>query len=71
MSGPFSDPPSELLPILKEKDYKLYEWLNKAVDDNQDVVYISIGSEAKWRDWSVKTIYEGLKKLGVKVVWSL
>ena len=35
------------------------------------MVYISIGTEAKWRDWSVKTIYEGLKKLGVKVVWSL
>jgi hypothetical protein len=28
MTGPFSDPPTDLLPILKEKDEKLYDWLN-------------------------------------------
>jgi UDP:flavonoid glycosyltransferase YjiC (YdhE family) len=45
--------------------------LDQAVTDKQDVVYLSIGSEAKWREWSVKALYHGLKKLGVKVVWSL
>jgi len=71
LTGPLSDPPTDLLPILKEKDEKLSDWLDQALKDNQDVVYLSIGSEAKWRDWSVKALYHGLKKLGVKVVWSL
>ena len=32
-TGPFMDPPTNLLPILKLKDEKLYDWLEKAVED--------------------------------------
>lgn len=70
-TGPLFDPPTDLLPLLKQKDEKLSDWLDKALQDKQDVVYVSIGSEALWREWSVKAIFNGLKKLGVKVVWSL
>jgi len=28
LTGPFSDPPSDLLPVLKEKDETLYNWLD-------------------------------------------
>ena len=45
--------------------------MEKALADNQPVVYISIGSEAKWRQWSIDVMYEGLKQLNCKVIWSL
>lgn len=60
-----------MIPALKAKNEELYDWLEKARKENQDVVYVSIGTEALWRQWSVDVIYKGLKKLGVKVVWSL
>jgi len=47
------------------------EWLDQAERDKIDVVYVSIGSECRWSQWSIDAIYEGLKKLGVKVVWSI
>jgi len=73
VTGPLYDPPSttDLIPALKAKDDKLYDWLEQARKDKVDVVYVSIGTEAIWRQWSVDVIFKGLKKLGVKVVWSL
>ena len=35
MAGPFSKPPSDLIPILKEKDEKLYNWLIKQLKINK------------------------------------
>ena len=45
--------------------------MNDAVENNQSIVYVSIGSECKWQQWSIDAIYEGLKNIGCKVIWSL
>ena len=45
--------------------------MNKALEDNQPVVVVTIGSEMMWQQWSVDTVHQGLKKVGCKVVWSL
>ena len=34
-------------------------------------MYVSIGSVCVWKQWSIDAIYNGLKKVGCKVVWSL
>lgn len=39
--------------------------------DEKTAVYISLGSQCKWNDWEFEAVYHGLKKLGVRVVWSL
>ncbi len=36
-----------------------------------DIVYISLGSIVIWTDWEVKAIYNGLKSLNCKVIWSI
>lgn len=33
-TGPLVDPPTGLLPVLKEKDETLFNWLEQAVADN-------------------------------------
>ena len=71
MLGPISKPPTDLLVKLKEKDAVLSDWLDKAHENKEDVIYVSIGSEATWQQWSIDTIYQGLKQMGIKVVWSL
>lgn len=71
ITGPLNEPASNLLTKLKEKDSVLFDWMEKALADNQDVVYVSIGSLCKWQQWSVDAIYYGLKNLGCKVVWSM
>ena len=45
--------------------------MNAAETDFVPVVYISIGSECKWKQWSIDVLYQGLKELGCKVIWSL
>jgi hypothetical protein len=57
MTGPLMKPAGDLLPILEEKDQGLFEWLNKAEKDGKDVVYVSIGSECKWQQWSIDAIH--------------
>lgn len=56
---------------LQEKDPELYQWLEAATADNEKVVYIGLGTVARWRQWSVDVFYDGLNQLGCKVVWSL
>ena len=60
-----------MIPQLIEKDKALYDWLEKAHAAGEDVIYVSIGTEVQWKQWSVDTIYAGLKELGCKVVWSI
>ena len=55
----------------KKKDLELFEWMNKAQEDNKDVVLITIGSECKWQQWSIDAIHQGLKKVGCRVIWGL
>jgi len=45
--------------------------MNKAESQGIPIVYVSLGSLCQWQKWSVDAIYNGLKKLGVKVIWSL
>ena len=44
MIGPINKDPTELMEILQEKDMKLYQWLEDAKDQGQDVIYVSLGS---------------------------
>ena len=71
VTGPLTKPQGDLLSILKQKDEALFDWMNAAETDNVPVVYISIGSECKWKQWSIDVLYQGLKELGCKVIWSL
>ena len=71
MTGPMSSPQNDLVEKLKSKDEELSNWLDEAQSNNQAVVYVSLGSVCKWKQWSVDAIYNGLKKLGCKVIWSL
>jgi len=71
VTGPLFKNHGDLMPDLERKDPELYEWLNNAKKENIDVVYVSIGSECYWQQWSIDAIYKGLKQLGVKVVWSI
>ena len=45
--------------------------MDDAQSKNQPVIYISIGSICKWKQWSIDALFHGLKKLGAKVVWSI
>lgn len=71
LTGPLSQPQGQLMKNLESKDPELFQWLEDAREKNRKVVYISIGSVCIWKDWSVKAMYDGLKKVGCKVVWSL
>lgn len=71
LTGPLSLPQGQLLSDLETKHPDLFKWLEEARESNRKVVYVSIGSVCMWDDWSVKAIYDGLKKVGCKVIWSL
>ena len=45
--------------------------MDDAQSKNQPVIYISLGSICKWKQWSIDALFHGLKKLGAKVVWSI
>ena len=34
-------------------------------------MYVSLGTIVIWTDWEVDSIYNGLKKLNCKVIWSI
>ena len=70
-TGPLSRPAETLMEDFKTKDNDLFEWMNKALEDKQPVVLITIGSECKWQQWSVDAMHQGLKKIGCKVIWGL
>lgn len=70
-TGPLSPPQHDLLTRFKEKDEALFNWFEQALKNKQDVVIITLGSECIYQPWYITTIYDGLKKLGCKVLWSL
>ena len=70
VSGPLYTAQENLIPQLIEKDKELYDWLQKTLDDKQDVIYISIGTEVQWQQWSIDAVYAGVKAVGCKAVWS-
>ena len=69
--GSIGREPTELMRLLKEKDMKLYEWLQDAHAKKQDVIYITLGSMTPYEKCCVNTLYKGLESLGCRVVWSL
>ena len=71
MIGPINRDPTELMKLLQEKDMKLYQWLEDSKSQGIDVVYISLGSIVELQKWSANAIYQGLNKLGCRVIWSL
>ena len=54
----------------KEKDEKLFEWMNEAQENGQAVVYLSLGSMCSWTEWEILALYKGLKNLKARVIWS-
>lgn len=58
---------------LREKDEKIFNWLEDAHSKGQRVVYVTVGSECILNDWSIKAIKEGLellqKKDKVRAIW--
>jgi UDP:flavonoid glycosyltransferase YjiC (YdhE family) len=60
-----------MMESLKQKDIELFNWLEEALKNKEEVVYISIGSIAYWQLWSIDAIYNGLKQVGCKVIWAL
>ena len=50
---------------------KLFEWLEQCTKEDKKVIYITLGTMCKWSRWEIDAIYDGLKKLGVRAVWSL
>ena len=56
---------------LQKKNPQLYEWLEEAYANNEDVAVLSLGSVCKWQPWSINAVYKGLKNIGCRVVWSL
>jgi hypothetical protein len=72
--GPSVKPASgDLLQILKEKDERIYNWLEDAHSKNQKVIYISIGSGTSWTEWSITAMKEGLNTLfakdNIRAIW--
>lgn len=69
MVGPLFKDQNDLMKNFAEKDQKLLDWMND--DACKSVVYLSLGSLCAWTQWEVDALYHGLKKLGVRVVWSI
>lgn len=58
---------------LREKDEKIFNWLEDAKAKGESVIYVSVGSECILSDWSIKAIKEGLellqKKDKMRAIW--
>lgn len=65
----------EMMDRLKEKDPDLFQWICDAEAKSESLIYITIGSECLWKEWSIKAVYEGtqrlLKKHKLRFIWSL
>ena len=36
-----------------------------------NIIYVSLGSIVIWTDWEVNAVYNGLKQLNCKIIWSI
>ena len=73
MTGPLVKPAVNLAIDLEKKDPQLYEWMNQINDkgEKMDIIYVSLGSIVIWTDWEVQAIYNGLKTMNYKIIWSI
>lgn len=61
---------------LREKNERLALWLDDALDKDETVMYVALGSEVVWLQWYVDVMYEGcqmLKSKGhkLRVIWAI
>ena len=71
LTGPLTKFSGDLASSLQEKDPELNEWITEAQREGIPVAYVSIGTMVSWNKWEVEALYEGLKKLKIKVIWSM
>ena len=70
MTGPLSRSPEKLMEEL-EKNKEIWDFLEDALAKKIPVVYLGLGSIAKWAPWSLNAVHKGLKDMNIKVIWSL
>lgn len=66
LCGPCFKPMSadyDPMALLKQKDERIFNFLEDARKKGEKVIYISIGSETYWSPWAIDAVKEGLKKL--------
>jgi len=69
MTGALIPPAGDLTAKLQKEEPTLCAWLGKA--GAKPVVFISTGSLAELHPWQVKAFFEGVKRAGLRAVWSL
>ena len=74
MTGPLLEINSNLKSI-KELNPELAAWLYRATLNDEDVIYISLGSEVWVKPWYVNALYQGCLELSrqrnIRVIWAL
>ena len=57
----------------KEKDKKLFQWVQKASEESFKIFIISLGSEVRFEPWAIDAIYQGCLKVRgqIKFVWAI
>ena len=48
---------------LERKDSELCAWMDEAMLNGEDCLYISMGSECTWLEWEAKAFADGVEKL--------
>ena len=71
VTGPLIKSSDVLMEEFKQKDPKLFEWMEDALQKGEDVVYVSLGSLCNFAKWSFEAMYYALKNVGCRVIWSL
>eukprot|EP00443_Scrippsiella_acuminata_P008812 CAMPEP_0115169124 /NCGR_PEP_ID=MMETSP0270-20121206/1108_1 /TAXON_ID=71861 /ORGANISM="Scrippsiella trochoidea, Strain CCMP3099" /LENGTH=505 /DNA_ID=CAMNT_0002581815 /DNA_START=33 /DNA_END=1549 /DNA_ORIENTATION=- len=69
VTGPVLPPAGDLRQRLAADHPDLYKFLHASGLDG--IVYVTTGSQAELQKWQVEEIFNGLKKAGFRVVWSL
>jgi len=70
VTGPVLPPAHDLRKKLASEHPDLADFLKKSAAKG-GAVYVTTGSLAQLHDWQVRVLYNGLKKAGFPVVWSL
>ena len=69
--GSIGKPANQLEDQLREMDPELFNFLEQAHNNNEFIVYVSLGSLIEWQKWSIDSVFEGLMAAECKVVWQI
>lgn len=59
--GPIMDPDlTECRARLGRKNEDLEQWMNDAMSNGEDCIYISLGSECEWQPWQADAFVKGM-----------